>query len=458
MNAKTMSDRTIQKKKRMIVTGEMKHFLDLVENTSQCIFLTGKAGTGKSSLLRMLLARTSKQIVVAAPTGVAAVNVGGVTLHSLFQLPFGPFIPNIDLLGYTHDALPAYKFSSEKAEVLQNMEVLVIDEVSMLRADVLDAINDVLCHVRNNPLPFGGVQVVFIGDLYQLPPVVNKTEWKLLSSVYQTPFFFSSKALVLTELRLVCLTHIFRQTDDNFISLLNDVRCGKLSDSSRRLLNALYKPGIDASELEDGFVMLTTHNAKADKVNQDKLDELSTQQQVFTASVKGNFSASAMPAEFELCLKIGAKVMFLANDNEAHLYHNGSTGVVVSFKKNSVYVRLDSNGIEIEVLRHKWVNNKYEYNSTSKMMESVECVSFSQLPLRLAWAVTIHKSQGMTFDKLVVDAKASFSPGQVYVALSRATGTKNLTLSSPILPETLSVDPQILNFFNSYSYDEQTMD
>ncbi len=431
----------------LVITDEMNRFMQLVEETDNCIFLTGKAGTGKSSLLRHLLKTTKKNVVVAAPTGVAAVNVGGVTLHSLFQIPFGPYMPHIDLLGQTHDALPSYRFSDAKASVIRKMELLVIDEVSMLRADVLDAVNDVLCHVRKNPSPFGGVQVVFIGDLYQLPPVIKPAEWKTISSAYSVPFFFGARVLDHVHMQLVSLSHVFRQTDDRFISMLNDIREGQLSPSSFTLLSSLYRPDCRLEGLADGFVILTTHNAKADAINKQKLADLSGQEKTYTARLSGNFSSSSLPADFELTLKVGAKVMLLCNDNETHLYHNGSTGVVVSLMKDSVNVRLDACGIEVEISRHKWASNVYDYNKESKRIESRETGSFTQLPLRLAWAVTIHKSQGMTFDKLVIDAEKSFTAGQVYVALSRATGTQNLVLSSPIRSESIQVNAEILNFF-----------
>lgn len=431
---------------KMIITDEMAHFLDLIEKTDRCVFLTGKAGTGKSSLLRHFLQVTKKKVVVAAPTGVAAVNVGGVTLHSLFQLPFGPYMPNVDLLGHVHEALPSYKFSKEKIDIISNMELLVIDEVSMLRADVLDAINDVLCHIRRNKSPFGGVQVLFIGDLWQLPPVVNKKEWDLLSGVYDTPFFFSALVLKHVDLSIVSLSHVFRQSDNDFISLLNDIREGRLTDQSFSLLNGLYRPDFKDNNTE-GYVTLTSHNVMADRINALRLSELSGQQKTYMASMKGRFSSSSMPADPELCLKKGAKVMLLVNDNETHLYHNGSIGVVTALKDNSVLVELVDSGITIEVCPHKWVNNLYSFDKKTKKMCVSEVGSLKQLPLRLAWAVTIHKSQGMTFDKIIVDAEHAFSPGQVYVALSRATGLEHLVLSSPIRQDSLTVNDSILKFF-----------
>ena len=433
----------------MIITDEMKWLIDKIENTDECVFLTGKAGTGKSSLLRYLMSLTKKNTVVAAPTGVAAVNVGGVTVHSLFQLPFGPYIPNIDLLGCAYDALPSYKFSSEKASVIDNMELLIIDEVSMLRADALDAINAVLCHVRKNPKPFGGVQVLFIGDLYQLPPVVSKTDWKVLSMAYESEFFFSAKVLKYVRLNMVSLTRVFRQSDDCFISLLNDIREGHLSASSLSLLNGLYHPEFELDREHSDYIMLTSHNIQADRVNNNRLSELSGQEKTYMAVVTGNFSGFSMPADMELTLKVGARVMLLVNDNETHLYHNGSIGVITGLKNKSVMVRLADSDVVVEVSPNKWKNNSYKYDKSRRMMVAEEVGSFMQLPLRLAWAVTIHKSQGLTFDKVVVDAGKAFSPGQVYVALSRATGMKNLVLSSPIRPDSLAVNDSILKFFKS---------
>lgn len=438
---------------KFTVTDEMSQFMDLIENTSDCVFLTGKAGTGKSSLLRYYLSTTKKNVVVAAPTGVAAVNIGGVTLHSLFQLPFGPYIPNIDLLGNVKDALPSYKYSKEKVDIINNMDLLVIDEVSMLRADVLDAINDVLCHVRRNQKPFGGIQVLFIGDLYQLPPVINSSEWNLISTVYETPFFFSAQVLKHVQLHMVSLSHVFRQSDDRFILLLNEIRDGQLSDSSLILLNSLYHQNFNET---DGFIMLTSHNAIANRINSSRLEKLKGQQKTFMASISGNFSGSAMPAEPELSLKIGARVMLLVNDNEMHLYHNGSIAVVTELKDKSICVQLEDNGVTIEVSPHKWTSNSYSFDKKTKRMKATEIGSFKQLPVRLAWSVTIHKSQGMTFDRVIVDAEHSFSHGQVYVALSRATDMEHLILSSPIKKDCLSVDTRILNFIKSMEMLQQT--
>ena len=434
----------------MIITDEMTLFLDKIENTDECVFLTGKAGTGKSSLLRYLLSVAKKNTVVAALTGVAAVNVGGITLHSLFQLPFGPYIPNIDLMGCVHDALPAYRFSAEKIAVIKNMDLLVIDEVSMLRADVLDAINDVLCHVRHNPKPFGGVQVLFIGDLYQLPPVVGKADWKVLSMAYDTEFFFSAKVLNHVRLHMFSLSRVFRQSDDRFIGLLNDIREGQLSEPSFSLLNGMYRPDFELSGDHSDYIMLTSHNVQADRVNNARLSELSGQEKTYMASVQGNFSGSSMPADMELILKVGARVMLLVNDNETHLYHNGSIGVITGLKMRSVMVELADSGVVIEVSPNKWINKTYKYDNKNRVMLAEEIGSFKQLPLRLAWAVTIHKSQGLTFDKVVVDAEKAFSPGQVYVALSRATGLEHLVLSSPIRPDSLTVNDKILKFFKDF--------
>lgn len=306
-----------------------------------------------------------------------------------------------------------------------------------------------LCHVRKNPKPFGGVQVLFIGDLYQLPPVVSKTDWKVLSMAYESEFFFSAKVLKYVRLNMVSLTRVFRQSDDCFISLLNDIREGHLSASSLSLLNGLYHPEFELDREHSDYIMLTSHNIQADRVNNNRLSELSGQEKTYMAVVTGNFSGFSMPADMELTLKVGARVMLLVNDNETHLYHNGSIGVITGLKNKSVMVRLADSDVVVEVSPNKWKNNSYKYDKSRRMMVAEEVGSFMQLPLRLAWAVTIHKSQGLTFDKVVVDAGKAFSPGQVYVALSRATGMKNLVLSSPIRPDSLAVNDSILKFFKS---------
>lgn len=411
-----------------------------VTETNLNLFLTGKAGTGKTTFLKYLRKNSFKKMVVAAPTGIAAINAGGVTLHSFFQLPFGPYLPVKDLLGnYSGNPslLGRLRYNGEKLGIIRSLELLVIDEASMVAAHTVDAIDAILRHVRRRPnLPFGGVQVLFIGDLHQLQPVVKNEEWALLRDTYNSIFFFDSMVLKQNPPVMVELKEIFRQRDASFIEILNEIRHNTLTEKNLQLLNTRLKPGF-RQELEEGYITLTTHNSQADEINRRTMESLEGKSRTFRAQVEGDFPESQYPAENELVLKKGAQVMFIKNDTEGKQYFNGKIGVVDSLDIESVWVRCKagSKGEEdelIEVERQEWANVTYSLDPGTHAIEEEQKGTFRQYPLRLAWALTIHKSQGLTFEKLVIDAEKAFANGQVYVALSRCTSLEGLILTSPI--------------------------
>ena len=434
---------------------------ELVCGTHSNIFLTGKAGTGKTTFLKHIKEISGKNLAVVAPTGVAAINAGGTTIHSFFQLPFSPFLPastpasNTQTLN-AHTLLGRMKLTNERRLVLRQLELLIIDEISMVRADTLDAIDLVLRHFRfRNDEPFGGVQVLMIGDMYQIPPVIKKEEWQLLSQFYKSGYFFDSRVMHQAATIHIEFTKIYRQQDERFVRLLNQVRNNKLDAEGKQLLADLYKPGVSANELDD-CIILTTHNAKADSINNNRMDQLKTRSQFFAATIDGEFSDKAYPAELNLHLKIGAQVMFIKNDTEKiRRYFNGKIGKVSKFDDDKIWVQLDTDGEEIEVKKEKWDNIRYGLNNKSQEIEEDVIGSFTQYPLRLAWAVTIHKSQGLTFEKAVIDAGEAFSPGQVYVALSRCTSLDGVVLLSPIQAHRLINDDRIVQFSNQHHPEEK---
>lgn len=394
----------------------------LIESTGASLFLTGKAGTGKTTFLRRLREQTPKRTVVVAPTGVAAMNAGGVTIHSLFQLPFGPIVP-----GQRYEVS---RFNREKIQIIRTIDLLVIDEISMVRADVLDGLSDVLCRFRDRDRPFGGVQLLMIGDLQQLSPVARDEEWSLLREHYETPYFFSSKALQRLSYESVELKTVYRQSDALFLDLLNQVRENKLDSAGLAALNERHIPNFLSGDTT-GYITLTTHNHQAQKINQTKLDELAGESRAYAALIEGDFAEALYPTDEPLLLKLGAQVMFLRNDSEQR-YFNGKIGRVVEMGPEGVMVRCEGDNSLIPVERTAWENMKYQVNEESKEIEGKVLGTFEQLPLKLAWAITIHKSQGLTFEKAVIDAAASFAHGQVYVALSRCKTLEGLVLSSPL--------------------------
>ncbi len=418
-----------------------------VQNTSVHIFLTGKAGTGKTTFLRNLAANTYKRMVIVAPTGVAAINAGGVTIHSFFQLPFGPIVP-----GGSHNAdkgqqaaLLSNKISRTKLKIMRSLDLLVIDEISMVRADLLDAIDAVLRKVRRSSAAFGGVQLLMIGDIQQLAPVARQNEWELLQPYYKSVYFFDSHVLKNNPYICVELDHIYRQNDNDFINILNQVRNNKLDKNSADLLNQRYIPDFDPKD-QDGYITLTTHNSQADEINEKKLNALKSKLITFKAEIKGIFPENAYPTKEILELKVGAQVMFVKNDPSPEKeYYNGKIGKIVSYDKDKgLAVQCDDS--TINVMPVQWQNFEYTLNEKTNEIEEKEIGSFTQIPLRTAWAITIHKSQGLTFDKVVLNAEMAFAHGQVYVALSRCTSLKGLVLKSKIQNNVLFNDNTINSF------------
>lgn len=414
---------------------------DFVQFTGKNIFLTGKAGTGKTTFLHRLKENSPKRMIVVAPTGVAAINAGGVTIHSFFQLPFGPQVP-----GYSGQEQQDYqRFNSEKRNIIKSLDLLVIDEISMVRADLLDGIDETLRRFRNNNQPFGGVQLLMIGDMQQLAPVVKESEWNILRKHYETAFFFGSKALKKTQYISIVLYHVYRQSDQHFINLLNKIRDNQIGQAEMELLNSRYKPGFDTGN--ESYIILTTHNAKAKEVNDSKLGQLKGKTYNFLADVDGKFSEYTYPTEFDLQLKVGAQVMFVKNDpNPEKAYFNGKIGTVVELDDNEVVVQCPEDSGQIHVSKVEWKNIKYSIDDETKEIKEEVEGTFSQVPLKLAWAITIHKSQGLTFDKAIIDSELAFAHGQVYVALSRCRTLEGLVLSSPFSTNSLKPDKQIEGF------------
>jgi len=385
---------------------------------------------------------TKKQMAVVAPTGVAAINAGGTTMHSFFQLPFNPFIPTVE---GRRNLIEKMKMQSNKRKVLQELELLVIDEISMVRADVLDAVDTILRHVRyRNNEPFGGVQVIFIGDMFQLSPVASDDEWRMLSQYYSSPYFFHSQAIMQQQPVYIELDKIFRQTNVDFIRLLNEVRNNCLSNEGLALLQSRYNP-LFVPPRDDTYITLTTHNYKADQINAEELAKVKGKTYTFDAEIQGEYPEKSYPTEKELVLKIGAKVMFLRNDTETpRRFFNGKIGMVESIEEDTISIKCPGENEVIELGQAVWENIRYSTNQTTKQIEEEELGKFIQFPLRLAWAITIHKSQGLTFDKAVIDAGAAFAAGQVYVALSRCRSLEGLVLLSKINPNSIQNDRQIV--------------
>lgn len=410
-----------------------------VSETNTNIFLTGKAGTGKTTFLKNVVKHVNKRKVVVAPTGVAAINAGGVTIHSLFQLPFGPILPDT-----IRNNQSQRKMSRQKLNLIKSLDLLIIDEISMVRSDVLDGIDATLRRYRNPNKAFGGVQVLMIGDLHQLSPVAGESEWNLLKQYYSSPYFFGSKAFQQSNNVSIQLKRIYRQQDDHFISILNKVRENKMDEEVLKQLNARFRPQAELDKL-DGYITLTAHNNSANAINQDALSKLKEKTFSYKAKVSGDFPEHSYPTEFELKLKKGAQVMFVKNDPSIEKqFFNGKIGTVVDLDDKSVQVRSDGELIRVEAA--VWENRKYKLNESDNTIEESVKGSFAQIPLRLAWAITIHKSQGLTFDKLIIDARASFAHGQVYVALSRCTSLEGIVLKSKIESRSVVSDTNVNAF------------
>lgn len=426
----------------MMKNAELELAWQLVQGTGCNVFLTGKAGTGKTTFLRELVKKTRKRNVVLAPTGIAAINARGATLHSFFQLPFGPYIPGTDPRVSERN----YKFSERKRRIIRSLDLVIIDEISMVRADLLDCVDAVLRRYRDRTRPFGGVQLLLIGDLQQLAPVAKADEWEMLRPYYATQYFFSSRALAEAGFVTVELKQVYRQSDEYFIDLLNRVRNNQADDTVLAALNARYKPGFQPHE-DEGYIRLTTHNHQADTINQRELDKLVSESHTYHAEIWKEFPEMSYPTAEDLELKVGAQVMFIKNDpSPAKNYFNGMIGTVVQMSPSSVKVLPQGGKAAIEVVNDTWENMRYTLNAETHEIEEELIGTFSQLPLKTAWAITVHKSQGLTFERAIIDVQYSFSHGQTYVALSRCKSLEGLVLSAPIPRHAIITDNDVVGF------------
>ena len=415
---------------------ELRTAWDFVENTGRSIFLTGKAGTGKTTFLKTIVERSRKRPIVVAPTGVAAINAGGVTIHSFFQLPLTPFVPGAKVES-------KFEFGRDKRKIIASIDLLIIDEISMVRADLLDAIDAVLRRFRQRHLPFGGVQLLMIGDLAQLTPVVTPEDERMLKPYYDTPYFFGSKALQQIDYVTIQLEHVYRQQDLSFIEILNQVREGHPSPEALAQLNSRCKPAF-IPRPEEQYIRLTTHNQLANFYNESELQKLPGRSFMFRAEIEGTFPEYSYPTAPTLVLKLGAQVMFVKNDpSGSHLYYNGRIGRVTYVDQHKILVLCEGDTDAIEVEPLEWENTRYTLNPTTREIETDVQGVFRQYPLRLAWAITIHKSQGLTFDRAIIDANQSFAPGQVYVALSRCRTLEGLVLATPLQPRAIINDERV---------------
>ncbi|MBQ2950418.1 MAG: AAA family ATPase [Prevotella sp.] len=415
-----------------------------VERTGVNVFLTGKAGTGKTTFLRRLKERSPKRMIVVAPTGVAAINAGGVTIHSFFQFPLAPYVPGSSF--NTKDE--RFRFSKEKKRIIRTLDLLVIDEISMVRADLLDQIDAVLRLHKDRNRPFGGVQLLMIGDLSQLAPVARESDWTLLREYYTTPYFFGSKALQQTRHVTIELQHVYRQTDTTFVDILNEVRENRLTANGLAMLNSRYCKEEKVLNSE-GVIRLTTHNLTANNYNEQRMDSLKGKRYTYEAEITGTFPESSYPAEKTLELKNGCQVMFLKNDTQGARYYNGKLGIITSLDDEHIKVRGLDDDTEVEVTPDVWTNARYVIDKETKEIREEIDGEFRQYPLRLAWAITVHKSQGLTFDRAVIDVNAAFAAGQVYVALSRLRSLEGLLLTAPLSPAAVKTDVAVTQYMNT---------
>ncbi|MEZ4906814.1 MAG: helix-turn-helix domain-containing protein [Saprospiraceae bacterium] len=419
---------------------ELDLAFEFVENTSRNLFLTGKAGTGKTTFLRHIKENSNKRLIIVAPTGVAAINAKGVTIHSFFQVPFGPIIPGDKLL-------LKQNMRSNKINIIRSLDLLIIDEISMVRADLLDAIDTILKRYKNRYKPFGGIQVILIGDVQQLPPVTRQNEWQLLSDYYKTPYFFSSKSYSEANFINIELKKIYRQENEDFLEILEKIRNDNADNHSLEKLNKRYFPDFDP-DTNEGFITLTTHNDKAESINNSKLRSLYGKSKTYKARVQDNFPEYSYPAPDKLELKTGAQVMFIKNDSSPEKrYYNGKIGTVIELHEDFVIVSdSEDEDNEITVRTELWDNIQYSINPDNKELVEELLGTFEQIPLKLAWAITIHKSQGLTFDKVIIDAKFAFAHGQTYVALSRCRTLEGIILKSKIDNSAIINDTKVLDF------------
>jgi hypothetical protein len=431
----------LHQKVKMQTNPELELALNFIEKTDRNLFITGKAGTGKTTFLHQIKNESLKRMVIVAPTGVAAINAKGVTIHSFFQMPFGPILPNQPPNSQQR------RFSKTKIDIIKSLDLVIIDEISMVRADLLDGIDQVMRRYKNRNKVFGGAQVLMIGDLQQLAPVVRPNEWSLLQPHYETVYFFSSKAFQEANVVSIELKHIYRQKNEDFIKILNEVRTDTLSNESAEILNRNYNPSFSPSK-EEGFITLTTHNNRANLINNSELNKLKDKSAFFKAEISGKFSENSFPNDEKLELKLGAQVMFIKNDSsQEKRYFNGKIGIITKISKDSVTVKCPNDADEIVTERETWSNINYSINDETKAIKEELIGAFTQIPLRLAWAITIHKSQGLTFEKAIIDAEASFAHGQTYVALSRCTSLEGLVLKTKITSNAI-INDKTVSIFN----------
>lgn len=443
---------------------EAKYVLQFINQTNKSVFLTGKAGTGKTTLLKEIIATTHKNAVIVAPTGIAALNAGGVTIHSFFLLPFAAFIPDVknppvfteNLKFENRVSLKRHlRINKARKTLFLNLELLIIDEVSMLRADVLDAMDFMLQTIRRNTEPFGGVQVLFIGDLFQLPPVIKAEEWNILKNYYKGGYFFHSHAIQNSPPIYIELDKIFRQSENQFIEILNNLRNNCISKSDIKVLNQFVNPQFDVRK-NPGYITLTTHNALADKINTEALESISKKAYGYKAEIIGDFPDKIFPIDEIINLKVGAQVIFIKNDMSFEKnYYNGKMGFISKLSENEIFVTFPDENKMIEVERYEWQNIKYTVNANTKEIEEEILGTFTHYPIKLAWAITVHKSQGLTFDKAVLDVSKVFLPGQAYVALSRLRSLDGLVLLAPIRMNGLENDFDVLNYAENKAEKEQ---
>lgn len=427
------------------MNSELELAWQLVQNTGCNVFLTGKAGTGKTTFLRNFCAKTNKRTVVLAPTGIAAINAQGSTLHSFFQLPFGPYIP-----GTTQRSNEkGYKFSEKKRRLIRSLDLVIIDEISMVRADLLDSVDAALRRFRDRTKPFGGVQLLLIGDLQQLAPVVKPEEWALLQPYYDTQYFFSSLALKEAGYVTVELKKVYRQSEEEFIALLNKVRNNEADAAVLQALNSRFIPNFNPSPSE-GYIRLTTHNRQADAINEREMNALTSEPHTYKAEIRKEFPELSYPTAEELTMKVGAQVMFVKNDSTLpKRYFNGMIGTVVSMTDSCINVLPQGGSEHISVTPEQWENTRYNLNEETKEIEEELLGTFSQMPLKPAWAITVHKSQGLTFERAIIDVQYSFSHGQTYVALSRCKSLDGIVLSAPIPAHAIINDINVVAFTKS---------
>lgn len=412
---------------------------EIIETTNRNLFLTGKAGTGKTTFLRRLRRDLPKRMVVLAPTGIAAINAEGVTIHSFFQLPFSPYLPGVP------NAEKRFSINKQKQKLIRSLDLLVIDEISMVRADMLDAVDSELRRIRRNAKPFGGVQVLFIGDLHQLSPVVKDEEWTLLSKYYVTPYFFSAQVFENAKMLCVELEQVYRQSDPQFLEILNDLREGKADESTLRMLNERYVPNFDVNNSDWG-IQLVTHNWQAQRINDSKLEQIDSPAYEYSAQIKGKFPELSFPADKDLVLKVGAQVMFVKNDAQKRFY-NGTIAKVIEANEKNFKVKTVDDGRVITVIEEAWNNSRYGIDEKNGEIREIVEGTFKQFPIKLAWAITIHKSQGLTFDHVVIDAAKAFTHGQTYVALSRCRTFQGIVLTSQLTESAVIVDEVVRDFY-----------